>query len=799
MARGRNSGRCDITDMANQDLRWRRRLLATAILWGATLLAAPTTFAAVRTWDGGGNPDYSWQNELNWDGDTDIDANTTSPFDALQFGGAGVVANNDFPAVTGGSAVNFTGITFLSGAGAFELTGNGIYLGSAGITNNSTTTQTINFAIRYNAGAPGIAIDTASGDINFGSSGIFSGASNGAIIRKEGAGTATFGGVMTTTSDFSVQVNAGTLALSVDGALTGGTSSATIATGATLLLTGGVTGNVNRMGTITVSTGSSGVGGTFDLNGRTESALRISGSTGYIVNNNAAAASLDLSVNGFTVVYGGAIQDRVGTISVAFAQNVGRTFSGNSTYSGGTSMGIGRLNINSGGAKPADQTVTLTSGQSTFTATTLTNLIVGGKITGTGIPAGAYITAIDSGTMQVTLSAAATANGASTVSFGAYSAIGTGTLSLGGGTIDNTSGSSVTLATNNAVTIGGDIIFGGANDLNLGTGAVGLGAATRTITANGSATLSIGGVISNGSFTKSGPGTIVLSNLASTYTGTTTINAGILNVAKLADGGQTSSIGQGAATVGLLVFNGGTLQYTGSTVQSTNKLFTVSTNGGTLDASGSVLGATVSFAGTGANSGGTGGGARTLTLTGSNTGDNTLAGSLINSSGGGVVSVAKAGLGTWRMTAATAASTYSGGTNVAAGKLKVSGNLSVAGNILGTGNVSVADDATLELSTSTGIADTATLTVADGGFVTVTGSFNESVAVLVLGSTTFNTATVFNSGNNYQGYADAGEYFFGSNGTLTVVPEPGCLSLTGLAAAGLLLRRRHAVGRYSAA
>jgi autotransporter-associated beta strand protein len=62
--------------------------------------------------------------------------------------------------------------------------------------------------------------------------------------------------------------------------------------------------------------------------------------------------------------------------------------------------------------------------------------------------------------------------------------------------------------------------------LNLGTGAVTM-TGTRQITTLAS-TLTIGGAISGATFgiTKNGAGTLIVSNAANTYDGTTTINAG---------------------------------------------------------------------------------------------------------------------------------------------------------------------------------------------------------------------------------------------------------------------------------
>jgi fibronectin-binding autotransporter adhesin len=277
------------------------------------------------------------------------------------------------------------------------------------------------------------------------------------------------------------------------------------------------------------------------------------------------------------------------------------------------------------------------------------------------------------------------------------SAIGTGTLTItssGAGPsaiIDNTSGSAVTLQTNNAQAWDGDFVFAdiGArtvavthSDLNLGTGAVTLGGATgsRIVTVN-SNTLTVGGTISGGrGLSKAGAGTLVLTNTASTYTGITQVSAGILEVSKLADAGLNSSLGAPVAAGGNTVLSGtGTLRYVGSG-DSTNRVLTLSSTP-TLDASGS--GALLLTSGS--NAFGASNSAVTFTLAGTSTANNTYNGNLGNN-GSGVVALTKTGTGKWVLSGNTS---YSGATNVNAGTLIVNGTHS------GTGAVSVASGAKL--------------------------------------------------------------------------------------------------------
>ena len=68
-------------------------------------------------------------------------------------------------------------------------------------------------------------------------------------------------------------------------------------------------------------------------------------------------------------------------------------------------------------------------------------------------------------------------------------------MTINGGTLDNTSGSSISLFNNNAQTWGNSFTWGGSNALSLGTGAVSL-TANITVTTNGTSALHDSGVVS---------------------------------------------------------------------------------------------------------------------------------------------------------------------------------------------------------------------------------------------------------------------------------------------------------------
>lgn len=230
------------------------------------------------------------------------------------------------------------------------------------------------------------------------------------------------------------------------------------------------------------------------------------------------------------------------------------------------------------------------------------------------------------------------------------------------------SGQTLTLST------GGLLVSGsGASSLTGGTirGSNGSAVATRELVVhqhNTANEFTLGSVIANNSggtataFTKTGEGVLVVSG-ANTYTGITRITGGVLSVATLGNGGAASTLGQSANGAANLVIDGGTLRYTGSG-HSTDRLFTLGNNGATLDASGTGV---VTFANTGTLGNVASSVPRMLTLTGSNTGANSLNAGINNTSG--VVSLAKTGAGTWVL-GGTAANQFSGGINIQEGTLR---------------------------------------------------------------------------------------------------------------------------------
>ncbi len=128
--------------------------------------------------------------------------------------------------------------------------------------------------------------------------------------------------------------------------------------------------------------------------------------------------------------------------------------------------------------------------------------------------------------------------------------VSTNTINLGGNidaTGAGTNSGAILLTGNVALTANATLTYSGVNSLQL-SGPVNLGAHTLTVSDDLATDVgSIAGAISgvNGALTKTGPGTLKLLGAGSSYSGTTTIQNGTLQIG---DGGATGSLGSGAVT-----------------------------------------------------------------------------------------------------------------------------------------------------------------------------------------------------------------------------------------------------------
>lgn len=434
-----------------------------------------------------------------------------------------------------------------------------------------------------------------------------------------------------------------------------------------LVLTGAITDNGKNItlgaGTLEVvnnaaQTLSGGISGGGSLVKSGTGILTLSGAVNYTGTTTLGAGTLEIANTAAStlsgVISGSAplIKSGAGTLSLT----------GLNTYSGVTTLSAGILNV----ASLADY------GQ---------NSALGNRASDSG-PGNVGIL-FRGGTLQYTGSTPQSTNRAIRVS------------TVGGATID-ASGSVPSATLNFTAASSPDFFETGGN---------------RTLTFTGTNTgantfnMAIGQAGGTTSVNKNGPGTWYLTGNNS-YGGVTTLNGGILNVASISNFGVNSSIGNrtsdaSGGQVGI-VFAGGTLQYTGSTAQSTNRAIRVSTvGGGTIDASGSNPSATLSFTAASSPDFFVNGGNRSLTFTGTNTGNNTF--SMAIQSIGGNTAVNKNGVGTWVF---NGNSTYTGQTNINAGTLRIQTSTALgAGGFDGISNTNVKSGATLEIDGSLTLAE----------------------------------------------------------------------------------------------
>src|SRR5207248_579359 len=98
--------------------------------------------------------------------------------------------------------------------------------------------------------------------------------------------------------------------------------------------------------------------------------------------------------------------------------------------------------------------------------------------------------------------------------------------------------------------------------------------------------------------TKTGAGTLTLSNTANTYTGATTISAGTLSVPALANGGSNSALGAASGAAAIITLgsaSAATLSYSGGTTSTDRPIALGGAGGGIIQAT--TAGATLTLTG----------------------------------------------------------------------------------------------------------------------------------------------------------------------------------------------------------
>jgi len=347
----------------------------------------------------------------------------------------------------------------------------------------------------------------------------------GGALIKVGTGTLTLTG--TNTYSGGTDINGGILAVNSDANL--GSAPLSLGTGPLSFNGGtlealGAGGGITSSKVITLNAG----GGTFLADAGTTSTL-----------------------NGAISGVGSLTKDGLGTLALTV------TLTGTSTYSGGTNLTGGILAANSDG--------NLGIGPLSFGGGTLEALAGGGGITSSK----AVTLNAGGGTFLADARTTSTLSGAIS-GMGAFTKNGAGTLTLTG---DNTYSGGTTISAgtlqarsttafspNSAFTVNSVLdLYGNSNTVGSLAGNVTVtnnGGTPATLTAgiNNSSTV-FSGTLSDGSsslgFTKTGAGTMILTG-GNTYTGGTTINAGVLQIGNR---GLTGSIASNVTDNGSLIFN----------------------------------------------------------------------------------------------------------------------------------------------------------------------------------------------------------------------------------------------------
>ncbi len=619
---------------------------------------------------------------------------------------------------------------------------------------------------------------------------IFSGAGNGNTTIDLGVSGATIK---------SITFDTASAAAYTIGAGAAGSQTLTIGDAGIISLTSLVVQNQLINANVTLGTA---ISSTYNFSNSSTKSLTFAGSIQGGTGGTAGAKTLTLDGLGTTTVTG-AISNG-GSSSLAIVANSGLlTLSGSNSYTGGTSISGGVLQVSNIGNQGSTTSnlgtgTTLKIGTSTSTGTF--RYTGGGEATNriidlSGATFGATLDASGAGLLKLTSDFTATGAGDKTLTL-----TGSGAGEIGGKIVDNSVANvtSLTKAGSNTWTLSGLNTYTGLTDVQAGTLAYGVsnaiasgavqvsggtldlgtysdtvGAVTMTSgTINGSSGAltgssyavqsgSVAAVLAGaGALTKTTAGTVTLSN-ANTYTGITTISAGVLSVSSLANGGTASGLGQSTNAAANLVLGGGTLQYTGATV-ATDRNFTFT---GASNSSVEITNAGTNLTLGGASTASTGGltkiGAGTLTLTGNNlyTGATTVtAGTLSLARNGGSL--------------AASAVTVNGGTldvaqSDAVGAVTLSsGTISGVGTLTGT-SYALTDSG----SVSAILAGAVNLTKTGAGTATLSAA-NTYSGITTLSAGVLSVATIGNGGV-------AGNLGQSTNAAANLVLGGGTLQYTG--------------------
>jgi len=643
-----------------------------------------TTWATGSNWDGGIAPANSLTTDIARFNGTSYtfqpDAGTTS-IAGIEIGN-GTTATVALTLSGTNLSIGASGITKFANSGTAAISSN-VTLGAAqSWTNNSSTLLTVSGNVT-NAGY--LLTIGGSGNTTL-STGVVSGTGG---ITKSGNGTLSmtgsnsYGGATTVSSGILNIQNGSALGTTV-----GGTS---VAVGATLQLEGGISVGNETLSILGFgATGQNGalvnVSGTNSYGGQLTMANNVAGNaissdsgtlnltnTGTIANSSSRSLFLTGSGNGSLagVLTAGAIsKNGTGTWMLT----------GASTYNGSTTVNSGILNIQNGSA-------------------------LGTTVLGTSLALGT--------TLQL--------EGGISVGNETLSIFGLGAAGQNGALVNvsgtNSYGGQLTLLNNAA----GNAISSDSGTLNLtNTGTI-INGNSRTLFLNGSGNGSLAGVLALGAITKNGTGTWTLTG-ANTYTGSTTINVGRL---QLGDGNSTGSLSASSAIVNNANL---TINRSNAVAQGTDFSTAAITGTGSFTQAGT--------------------GTTTLNATNSYTGVTTVERGTLSFTSGAASATANQALGANATVILGVASTSSGTLNYTG----AAGILAKNVNVLGNGSDTIQNNGTGLLTLSGNVTKNGTTLTLKGGShgINVTGAISGSNAnsdLIIDGGTT----TLTNANNTYNG------------------------------------------------
>ncbi|WP_304441715.1 S-layer family protein [Limnohabitans sp. G3-2] len=659
-------------------------------------------------------------------------------------GGGGAIS------VFSGAALDLKGV-FLNNANTLTLNGEGISSGGALTNSNSAGGRFQGLIV--------LGSDTSIGS-STGNMSLTNDISGSYGLTKVGAANITLGG--TNTYSGTTTVSGGILAISLAQGLGTTAAGTSVATGARLLLPGGLnvgaeaitlnggslelqSGTTSLSGQVTLGANSSirvDSGAQLTLSGLVSGTDRVltktstgtlvlTGTNTYSGGTLVSAGTLQLGAGGATGSIEGNVTNNAtlafnrsddltfsgvisGTGAVTKSAANTLTMSGDNTYSGGTTINAGTLQVGDGSTNGA------IAGNVTNNATLAFNrsdaLNFSGAISGTGA-----VTKLGTGT--TTLSGINTYTGSTTVS--------TGTLAIGnadglGGTAAGTTVASGATLDLQGVSVGAEALVLNGGTLSTSTGTSSL---SGTVTLGGNSTvsvagtqLSLSGVVSGTGFglTKTGTGSLVLSG-TNTYSGANNINAGSVKAAS-GDALGTGAVAIGAAGVLDLTYSG-TVSLGSTLSMSSGAAITNSANTSNLSIAGtSALVGNINTAGNQTYTG-------AVTLSG-NTTLTTLNTSQANTNGaitfGGAVDGAASGAQSLTVTSGTGAVSFGStvGNTAALSSITITGGATstgqtttLGGNVTTSGLQSFGGN--LTLGTNTSLTSTAN---GGNGLVTIAGN-----------------------------------------------------------------------------